>query len=76
MQERADVLKRWNDASCDPAVAHAIAAHLNVPAPLGHVLASRGPASPKEAEEFVRPRLSNLTNPFEFPDMKKALVRI
>ena len=76
VEEKTEVLKCWNEVTCDPAVAHTIAAHLNVPAPLGYVLAGRGIAGPKEAEQFLWPRLRNLTDPFEFPDMKKALVRI
>lgn len=47
-----------------------------IPAPLSVVLARRGVRTAGELDRFLRPRLSDLTDPFLLPDMRAAVDRI
>ena len=47
-----------------------------IPLPLVEVLVQRGCTNAEEALEFMTPVLSTLRNPFELPDMTKAVERV
>ena len=67
--------KRWIIAVPDPTAA-ALAASLGVPLPIAQVLANRGHRDAESARRFLNPRLQQLTDPFELPDMAPAVDRL
>ena len=68
-------LKEWRTASVDPDSSALLARELSVPLPVAKVLVSRGYSSPAAAQDFLNPRLSNLGDPFNLPDMEVAVAR-
>ena len=72
----AELRKRWQEVAYDADAACRVAEALAIPLPLGQVLAGRGLGEPAAAEAFFRPRLNRLSDPFELPDMERALARI
>jgi len=56
--------------------AEAIARELDVPLVLARVLVGRGLESADDASRFLRPRLSDLSDPFIIPEMDLAVERI
>jgi single-stranded-DNA-specific exonuclease len=69
-------MKRWRTAPAAPAVAAALAAETGVPAPVAEVLLRRGCSTAGQAERFLRPRLSDLSDPGQLPDMAPAVDRV
>ena len=47
-----------------------------LPKILGRILAQRGISNTRQAHSFLYPQLSNLIDPFVFPEMEKAVHRI
>lgn len=43
---------------------------------LSQILINRGIKTPKDAIDFLRPGITGLSDPFEIPDMAKAVIRI
>ncbi len=68
-------MKIWKTAELDEERARSLAAELNLPSAVAHLLVARGLAEPRAADHFLNPRLSDLTDPFLLPDMEKAVVR-
>src|SRR3990172_9253501 len=52
------------------------AEELGLPKVLGKILAQRGISNLGQAQDFLYPKLSNLIDPFIFPEMEKAINRI
>ena len=74
----------WKFKPCEEALAERLFQCLeekfpnlgNIPKPLAALLVQRGCATAEEAVEFMTPALSSLRNPFELPDMDKAVARV
>jgi single-stranded-DNA-specific exonuclease len=76
------VLNEWREPGDDPGPANHSAGRVSrpafpgIPAPLASVLAGRGVHSVAELDRFLRPRLSDLADPFQLPGMNAAVDRI
>lgn len=68
-------MKRWRLAGLDGA-ADELARHTGLALPLARALWRRGVRTAAEADRFLKPRLSDLADPFELPAMDKAADRI
>jgi single-stranded-DNA-specific exonuclease len=69
--------KKWKFKPCDEALAEQLFQTLeHLPRPLAALLAQRGCNTAEQAREFMCPSLSALSNPFELPDMDKAVERV
>ncbi len=69
--------KYWKLKPIPESVMHeSIGCCADLPFPLARALALRNLHDADEIKEFLTPRLSNLTDPFLLPDMKKAVFRI
>jgi single-stranded-DNA-specific exonuclease len=66
----------WQTAEYDETIAAEIAGKLGVPRPLAAAMASRGFTSAPEAESFLSPRLSTLSDPLSLPGVPCAIERI
>lgn len=66
----------WVYTPPDSAAKNSLAKTLRLPAPVAEALMRRGYGDPIRAETFLRPRLSDLTEPWALPDMDRAVVRI
>ncbi|MFT5634121.1 MAG: single-stranded-DNA-specific exonuclease [Rubritalea sp.] len=54
----------------------AIADHAGVPAILLHLLAQRGVQDPDDVDFFLNPKLQDLSDPYDLPNMQAAVERI
>jgi single-stranded-DNA-specific exonuclease len=69
--------KHWKFKPCDDSLAEHFFQTLDkMPKPLAALLAQRGCKTSAEAELFINPALSTLRDPFEMPDMDKAVARV
>ncbi|MCU0857053.1 MAG: single-stranded-DNA-specific exonuclease RecJ [Pontiellaceae bacterium] len=69
--------KLWKFKPCDEVLAGRFFREMeNLPKPLAALLVQRGCKTVEEAGLFLNPALSTLRDPFELPDMDKAVVRI
>jgi single-stranded-DNA-specific exonuclease len=66
----------WTTIETDEAQAADFRARLGVSEVLGQLLAQRGLGSVAQAEDFLRPRLANLDNPFAMTNLEAAVTRI
>lgn len=66
----------WVTSPQAPAEAERLGRELGVPAPLAQVLLNRGLEGAAAADRFLHPRLSELGDPFELPDMDAAVARL
>lgn len=69
-------MKRWQTVAADDGLARELAAGTGMPFALARVLAARGVVSPAQIDRFLRPRLSDLADPFDLPDMAAAADRV
>lgn len=69
-------MKVWNTASFDTSRAESIMAEHKLPRPVAALLAARHWDSPEDLGRFLSPSLSSMADPFELPDMDKAVKRI
>ncbi len=69
-------LKKWKIPTADPAAVEKLVRQLELPLPMARILVLRGFEDPVIAEEFLNPRLADLTDPFSLPCMTKAANRI
>ncbi len=69
-------MKRWQQVSFDEQAAHRLAEQLALPLPIAAILVGRGLADPAKAERFLRPRLSDLGDPFLIRGMDEAARQI
>ena len=67
---------RWSLAPTQPLLAGRLAASLNISPLLAQCLVNRGLSELSVIENFLAPRLKNLTDPFLLPDMDKAVDRL
>ncbi len=67
---------QWITIDADEAQALELSESLCVPSVLGRLLVQRGLCSVEAAEEFLRPRLAHLDNPFELTNLEAAVTRI
>ncbi len=68
--------RRWITVDTDEENAAALAAELSLPLPVASVLVSRGLSDSEAATRFLNPRLSDLSDPFDLPDMRAAVDRV
>ncbi|HAV14222.1 MAG TPA: single-stranded-DNA-specific exonuclease RecJ [Opitutae bacterium] len=66
----------WTTIETDESLAAMLSSELGVSAVAGELLAQRGLVSVEKAEEFLRPRLAHLDNPFELTNLEAAVTRI
>ncbi|MBI5701366.1 single-stranded-DNA-specific exonuclease RecJ [Candidatus Saganbacteria bacterium] len=69
-------MKKWELYPQDPTHSSDLSKELKVSQVIAQIILNRGIKDPKEAQAFIAPRLSNLTDPFGLPDVKKAAERI
>jgi single-stranded-DNA-specific exonuclease len=67
---------RWTSIDTDQNQASDLADRLGVSNVIAELLVQRGVTSPEGAEEFLRPRLAQLENPFELTNLEAAVERI
>ena len=68
--------QRWETVDVDDAAAARLGAGLGVPPALACLLVGRGYADLDEARRFLDPRLSDMADPFNLPDMAEAVRRV
>ena len=66
----------WSLAPSQPLLAGRLASALKVPPLLAQCLINRGLSEVTSIENFLTPRLKQLSDPFLLPDMKKAVERL
>jgi single-stranded-DNA-specific exonuclease len=66
----------WSLVPPQPLLAGQLAAQLKIPPLLTQCLLNRGFSEPPAIENFLRPRLKNLADPFLLPDMAGAVERL
>ena len=66
----------WSLAPAQPLLAGRLASSLHVPPLLAQCLLNRGLSETAAIEQFLAPRLRNLSDPFLLPDMEKAVDRL
>lgn len=67
---------RWMPAPPQPLLAEKLSAQLKLSPLLTQCLLNRGLSEPAAIENFLRPRLKHLADPFLLPDMDKAVARL
>jgi single-stranded-DNA-specific exonuclease len=65
--------RRWQVADADPQLADGIVRAYDFSAPMARALVTRGLTDPSDIDKFLKPSLSDLTDPFDIPGMKKAV---
>ncbi len=68
--------RRWVIAPSEPALSETLARDLCIPNALAQVLINRGLRDAASAHRFLNPQLRELADPFELPDMSKAVDRM
>ena len=69
-------LTRWETVAADEAAVDALAREAGMPRAIAHLAVSRGYGTLPEAERFLNPRLSDLSDPFTIHGMDSAVERI
>ena len=67
---------RWQAVEFDTVLAEKIACQVNLPYAVAALLVGRGVCESSDVEQFLNPRLSNLSDPFLMPGMLDAVERI
>ncbi|HAB16508.1 MAG TPA: DHH family phosphoesterase, partial [Verrucomicrobiota bacterium] len=67
---------RWTVAAPDPLLTRPLESGLGVSPLLAHCLVQRGLADLEEARRFLEPRLKSLTDPYQLPNMDRAVERL
>ncbi|PIQ88846.1 MAG: single-stranded-DNA-specific exonuclease RecJ [Candidatus Omnitrophica bacterium CG11_big_fil_rev_8_21_14_0_20_42_13] len=68
--------KKWNIAKPDFLLRQALADSLNISPVLAQVFINRGITNVKEAEIFLKPKMSDMHDPLLIPGMEKAVRRL
>jgi len=71
MLRRAE--KRWVTAETDPQIAAGIAEDYGFSQAMARALVARGLTDHAEIDQFLQPRLADLTDPFSLPGLEKAV---
>ena len=66
----------WSATEINEALALELRDGLRVSTVMGQLLSTRGLANVEKAEEFLRPRLAQLDNPFALKNLREAVTRI
>src|SRR5579862_7904436 len=66
----------WSLAPSQPLLAGRLASALKLSPLLAQCLLNRGLDEAEKIENFLQPRLKNLSDPFQLPDMGKAVDRL
>ena len=74
--EDVRVKYRWTVLPAVPQVARMLESELGIGRLLAHCLAQRGFSELSEARTFLEPRLKSLSDPFDLPDMDRAVNRL
>ncbi len=69
-------LYNWEDIPYDVEAARGLSESLEVPFPLGCVLAGRGYDEPEAARRFLEARMEDLTDPYTMPGVADGVMRI
>jgi single-stranded-DNA-specific exonuclease len=69
-------VKAWKTVAVEPQRAQALAAATDWPEPLIRALLARGLETPDAIDRYLKPRLSELSDPFLLPQMDAAVARI
>ena len=69
-------MKKWQTVACDRGAAERLAGAMGLPLPVALVLVARGLDTSEAAGRFLEPRLSDLSDPCDLPDMAGAVARI
>lgn len=69
-------MKHWRTVAADDGLARELARQASLPFPIACVLVSRGITTPDGVDRFLKPRLSELADPFELPDAATAVDRL
>jgi single-stranded-DNA-specific exonuclease len=67
---------RWSLATPQPLLVQRLAARLKISPLLTQCLLNRGFSEPDTIEDFLSPRLKNLSDPFSLPNMAAAVARL
>ncbi len=67
---------RWSPAPPQPLLANKLAAELKISPLLAQCLINRGHSEPAAIQRFLAPRLKNLADPFQLPNMNAAVERL
>ena len=71
MLRRAE--KRWVTAEAEPQTADRIASDYGFTRAMARALVTRGLVDNAEIDQFLQPRLGDLTDPFSLPGLEKAV---
>jgi len=66
----------WTTIETDEKLAAVLSAQVGLSKVVGQLLSQRGLSDAEKTEEFLRPRLAHLDNPFEMTNLEAAVVRI
>ncbi|HTY13880.1 MAG TPA: single-stranded-DNA-specific exonuclease RecJ [Candidatus Omnitrophota bacterium] len=69
-------MKKWRVLGQDPGLSQKLSSELKISPLTAQVLVNRGINNAAEADRFLNPRLMNLKDPFDIPDMLKAAQRV
>lgn len=69
-------MKLWKEVPFDADLARALAGQIDLPLPVVSVLVGRGIATVDAIERFIKPRLSDLSDPGLLPGMDAAVARV
>jgi len=69
-------MKKWEIYPENVQAIYKLCQDLNISSSLATILSNRGVCNPVEAEKFLNPRLSNLNDPFDIPNIGFAAERV
>lgn len=69
-------MQNWVLRNPDPRQVQELTSSLGISQELAKLLINRGMKTPREADLFLNPELSQLHNPFLLPNMEKAVLRV
>ncbi len=73
---RTTLKRRWQIFKSDPDLSKKLATELNISEITAQILINREINNVKDGESFLKPKLNNLSNPFDIPNIRDATKRI
>ncbi len=67
---------RWNELQVSDSLARRLSTQLSISVKLASLMVSRGIRDEKEADSFLRPKLGQLADPFDIPNLESASLRL